>query len=1029
MISCPTSEQLQGLLADELAGDLAKELEAHVEECAACQRVLDELTKAGDLRRQGVRGSGEPSFLRELEQATLSTTLVGGLEVTPGASDPPRVGERYTVSRLHAEGGIGQVWLARDLELGREVALKELRSEYAGHPDAAARFLEEARITGQLEHPGIVPIYELVRRSEGKPFYTMRFIRGRTFAEAIKSYHAKRTTQVAGALDLRELLGSFVSVCNAVSYAHSRGVLHRDLKGNNIILGDYGEAIVLDWGLAKVVGGRDVCPTPPGSAAIDSVASPHRQETVQGDVLGTPQYMSPEQAQGRWDLVDERTDVYALGAVLYEILTGQSAFSGVDKREVLERVIAGAVVPPRQRVATTPAALDAVCLKALARAPGDRYPSAGELARDVQRWLADEPVTAWPEPWVVRARRWAARHRTAVSTAAAAVLVAAVSLAVATSLLAAANAREQEAKHEATLQRDAAIQQRDRADKNLVRARKAVEEYCTHVAADPRLRRGDFHNLRKQLLETAVPFYLDFVQQAANDLSAQKEQALAHHQLGLLRKAMGEKEEALGDCRQAAELFERLAGLDPNNAEYRRELARSKASMANVLDDLGRWQDAAVEFRKAVDLQSRLANDSPDVREYQVDLAKSRMGLGNVLAALGEWRQAEVEYRAGVDVQERLAGLSSVSEYRRDLARSRHNLARILAKLGKAQDAEAAYRRALSVQEQLVAGHPDAPEYSFELAGSRNSLGQLLENLGRRAEAAGEYRKAVDLDEQLARDFPRVPEYRQDLAIAHTNLGNTSDELGQQPEAAKQYRKAMTLQERLATEFPGVPNYRQDLARTRINLGLVLANIGRQDEGEKEYLGALHIYEKLAAEFPQARDYALELAVACTNYGNLLQSTGRSGAALSWFDKAIALDEPILQKEPRLSAARTGLLDARAGKAVSLAASGRHLDAAALASVLSREKDLDFDQLFSLAKAYSLASTKVQGNSKESGEYAGRAVQLLERARAAGYFGDAALVQKVRDDPDLAPLRAREDFRKLMARVQKESKRAAPWER
>jgi serine/threonine protein kinase len=165
----------------------------------------------------------------------------------------PKGRDRYTLTRLHARGGIGQVWVARDQDLGREVALKELLPGWADHEAFKGRFLEEAKITGQLEHPGVVPVYELSKlEANGAPFYTMRFIKGHTLADAIRVYQANRKSGKAGRLELRELLNNFVAVCNAVAYAHSRGVLHRDLKPQNVVLGDYAETVVLDWGLAKL---------------------------------------------------------------------------------------------------------------------------------------------------------------------------------------------------------------------------------------------------------------------------------------------------------------------------------------------------------------------------------------------------------------------------------------------------------------------------------------------------------------------------------------------------------------------------------------------------------------------------------------------------------------------------------------------------------------------------------------------------------------------------------------------------------
>jgi serine/threonine-protein kinase len=298
----------------------------------------------------------------------------------------PRPHERYARLRLHATGGIGRVWLARDGTLGRDVALKELRPERAGQPALGARFLQEARITGQLEHPGIVPLYELARgRDDGHPFYTMRFVKGRTLSEAANAYHERRAAGQVDPLELPALLNAFVTVCNTVAYAHSRAVIHRDLKGQNVMLGDYGEVVVLDWGLAKVVGRPEEEAGAP-ALTLDEAGAEGSGHTVQGQTLGTPAYMAPEQAAGRPDLIDRRTDVYGLGAILYEILTGRPPFTGSGTAEVLRKVREEEPVPPRQLFPDVPPALEAVCLRALAKRPADRPAAAAELARAVQGW-------------------------------------------------------------------------------------------------------------------------------------------------------------------------------------------------------------------------------------------------------------------------------------------------------------------------------------------------------------------------------------------------------------------------------------------------------------------------------------------------------------------------------------------------------------------------------------------------------------------------------------------------------------------
>lgn len=315
----------------------------------------------------------------------------GELTVTPAAwHEAPSIpaeprharGSRYERTSLHASGGMGSVWLARDSRMDRDVALKEFfpRSPAAG--PVSLRFLREAKITGQLEHPGIVPVYELdADPATGRPFYTMRFIRGRTLTEVAKEFHAGRRAGADDPLALVGLLTAFASACNTIAYAHSRGVIHRDLKGENIILGDFGEVMVVDWGLAKRLDGTvEVGADDP----FDLEADPTR--TMMGQVMGTPAYMAPEQAEGRLDRLGPHTDVFGLGAILYEILTGGPPFTGTNTFEALKNAIRGELIPPRAHWPEVSPPLEATCLKALARDPADRHPGAAELALEVQGW-------------------------------------------------------------------------------------------------------------------------------------------------------------------------------------------------------------------------------------------------------------------------------------------------------------------------------------------------------------------------------------------------------------------------------------------------------------------------------------------------------------------------------------------------------------------------------------------------------------------------------------------------------------------
>src|SRR5262249_40804014 len=403
--------------------------------CADCPDLRQALEKAID-KQKAIKALVAPAAGQQATESFSSTP-----SKTSGAQ--PLDERRFQVLRQHRVGGLGEVLVAYDGELEREVALKRIQSKHTTDPDACRRFLREAKLTGRLEHPGIVPVYALVPSGDGPPCYAMRLIEGETLKEAIDRFyggdettkHTKHTKagiragrplirssvffRVFGVfrgsfdrLAFRQLLNRFLTVCQTIAYAHSPGIVHRDLKPANIILGKYGETIVVDWGLAKAADHPET--TGPVETSPELVHGEDSVPTKEGQIVGTPQYMSPEQAAGRLDQVGPASDIYGLGATLYCLLTGSPPFA--DPREtsveaVLQQVQQGSFRRPRQVQRALPRALEAICLKALALRPQDRYPSAQALADDLEHWLGDEPVTAYREPRRTRLARWLRRHR------------------------------------------------------------------------------------------------------------------------------------------------------------------------------------------------------------------------------------------------------------------------------------------------------------------------------------------------------------------------------------------------------------------------------------------------------------------------------------------------------------------------------------------------------------------------------------------------------------------------------------------
>jgi serine/threonine-protein kinase len=952
-------------------------------------------------------------------------------DIPPAPPPPPRPGAaRYRVLHLHATGGLGQVSLAVEEELHREVALKQIQDRHASDADCRARFLREAEITARLEHPGIVPVYGLDSDEQGRPRYAMRFIRGESLHDAIRHFHEadqSRRDPSERALALRGLLRRFVDVCNAVAYAHSKGVIHRDLKPANVMLGDYGETLVVDWGLARVLDQEDAATQPYRGieTRLDSGSTP----TQQGQVVGTLAYMAPEQARGEQERVGIGSDVFSLGATLYCLLTGEPPYHG-NRDEVLALACQGQVLAARQVNARVPAALEAVCRKALSSRPEDRYASVRELAAEVERWLADEPLLAHRESPATRLRRWGRRHRSVVAAA----LVLLVASVVGLSLgLWAVGVEQQETARQRDLALEAEQRAKDnqaaaqkaeaqakkelaRADHNLKLARHAVDE-CFGVAREHPLLQGDnLKQVKKLLLTRTLPFFNHFSKQTPEDRTLTEQQVEDLFKVGYITDEIGSKEEALAWYERARAVLLALVKAHPRVPRYRAALATIWDKLGNFQAETGKPAEALASFQKGLDLRLAVCKDHPDVADYQADLAINWSNLGILHRQRGEPALAVQSYEKARDLLLALGKAHpAVPRYRSNLANTLHHLGVILREAGNSKEALANFEQARDIHLALSTAHPNVTAYQADVANTFNSLAVLQREMGKPAEALTSYERARDIWLALSRAYPDVTSYRAGLGKTWNNLAYFRTKTGKASEALACYKEALDTQLALHRDHPEVTAYQADLGGTYCNLGHQFRASDRASESLPPYAEAIRMLRAVLQREPGHSTARVFLRNSHGGRARALTALGRHGEAAADLEQAIRLDTGPSQSAFRMELA---LALAHAGDHARAVQEARHL--------LRLHSEMSGTQAYSLACIYALsARAAVKETSRPLAErekrgegYARLALRLLERLRQAGSFDVRQAVEQMKKDPDLDFLRNRDDFRQFLSAVE-----------
>jgi tetratricopeptide (TPR) repeat protein len=895
-----TEDVLRRFLEEALGEAERAEVERHVGSCPSCQEVLDRLALGpGDDGPESRPPAGPAPGGRDREilqkvgdnpppSPTSGQGPAGRADGEP-ISFPGPHDDRGPLGRLlHYNiltelggGTYGVVFKAYDPKLALTVAIKVLRPELARLAGLRERFQREARAVSAaaVENHHVVTIHLVADDAPGfpQPFIVMEFVDGEPLRDVEGFREAARITR---------------EVALGLTAAHGRGVVHRDIKPENILIArSNGQARLVDFGIAYVL-----------ERAI--------QRSGRGSIVGTPAYMSRE-AFVAPDRVDGCSDVYSLGVVLYQLLTGVLPFDGESAAELQRRVVFADPTPPRALDHRIPADLEAVVLKCLEKPKERRYQTAAELVEDLGRFLRGEPVRARghsaPETFWMWCRR---QPWLAATAAAAALLMVAVTVVSTTSAVVIRDKNVRLARAGETA--------RDRAELAI----QATEQFYRGVGTDEILRRPQYRSLRKQLLKSPLEFYQRLVAaiESSHDQDARTRFTLAkaYSALGYLNQELGDEQDAIRAYRQALALHGALAREYPERPEYQGELVATLNNLGNLFQITGQWEAAMESFRGAL---GRANAGAPPI-----SLAHTYVNLGALQHATGDFDGARASYKSALTIYRGLGDASDARrgladcldnlgslhdetgalvearrcydearshyewlrrlrpedpKYRDGLASAYNNLGVLQRRVGQIPDAEASYRKALDIRREVAVENPNVGEYQHWLARSLTNMASLEESLGRIEQSGHWHEEARGILAQLVRDHPDVLAYRADLAACDLSEGSRGHDSGRLDQALANYRQYIEAVERLDREHPAIPSYRADLATGYSNLGLVYHRLGRTDDALEAYGAARRLCESLARDHPTVLEYQQKLGECDVNIGGVCAISRR-------FDEAFA---------------------------------------------------------------------------------------------------------------------------------------------
>jgi tetratricopeptide (TPR) repeat protein len=813
----------------------------------------------------------------------------------PTTESPGTVIGPYKLIEPIDEGGMGAVWMAQQTApVKRLVAVKLIKAGMDSR-QVIARFEAERQALALMDHPNIARVLDGGTTSVGRPYFVMDLVKGVPITRYCDEHH----------LTPRQRLELFVPVCQAVQHAHQKGIIHRDLKPSNVLVALYdGKPVpkVIDFGVAKAAG---------------QSLTEKTLVTGFGAIVGTLEYMSPEQAEVNQLDIDTRSDIYSLGVLLYELLTGSPPFTRkeLEKAGLLEmlRVIreqepskpstklstaeglptlaANRGTEPAKLTRLVRGELDWIVMKALEKDRNRRYETANGFAMDVQRYLADEAVLACPPSVGYRLWKFMRRNKGPV-IAVSVILLCLVAGIIGTSagLVWAVRERDDKAK--------ALIAETEARAKAMDSLRDLVDDIVENQMA----RGTTLSDENKEFLRKIIKHFEGFAALTADDAESRAIRAEGYFRVGRMHYFLGEMKEAETALADALALYKQLAVEYPNRPEFRRELARSHHILGQLFYKTDRFKEAETGYADALAIQKPLAADFPGRPEFRQELAWSHNNLGNLFKDTGRLKEAEITYADALAIQKPLAAdFPGRREFREELARSHNNLGNLLRRTGRAKEAETAYADALAIRKRLAADFPNQTDFRIGLADTLNNLAELCNQSrdsktakARQEEAIAAYRKAIELDPKDA--------------TVHYNLGFVLFEHGNLDEAIDAYHKAIELDPKHAAAY--------------CNLGLALRLKRKLDESIAACRKAIELDSKNAnahnilgmafeaqgkvddaiAAYRKAIELDPKFADPHNNLGNALGAQGKFEEAIVHFRQAIDIDPK--QVTPRINMAR-----------------------------------------------------------------------------------------------------------------------------